>query len=86
MVTTLKEINLAQLDKELGSQGLCADFNDPNNKIIIVADNSTVTEAQLNAAITAHIAIDELDAKAEAKAALLTRLGITAEEATLLLG
>ena len=85
MVTTLKEINLAQLDKELGSQGLCADFNDPNNKIIKVADNSTVTEAQLNAAITAHIAIDELDAKAEAKAALLTRLGITAEEATLLL-
>jgi hypothetical protein len=56
MAITNKKINLHQLDQELGGQGLCADFNDPNNKIIKPADNSTVTETQLEAAITAHVA------------------------------
>ena len=56
MAITSKEINLSQLDQELGSQGLVADFNDVNNKIIKPADNSTVTEAELEAAIEAHIA------------------------------
>ena len=56
MAITSKEINLSQLDKELGNQGLCGDFNDPNKKVIKPADNSTVTEAELKAAIEAHIA------------------------------
>ncbi len=56
MAITSKEINLSQLDKELGSQGLVADFNDPNNKFIKPADNSTITEVELEAAIEAHIA------------------------------
>ena len=56
MAITSKEINLSQLDNELGSKGLVADFNDVNNKIIKPADNSTVTEAELEAAIEAHIA------------------------------
>lgn len=56
MATTSKEINLEQLDSELGSQGLVADFNDANHKVIKPADNSTVTEAQLESAITAHVA------------------------------
>lgn len=56
MATTSKKINLEQLDKELGNKGLCADFNDENNKIINVADGSDVTESQLEAAISAHIA------------------------------
>jgi hypothetical protein len=56
MITTSKDINLGQLDAELGGQGLCANFNDLDNKIIKPADNSTVTEAQLEAAITAHVA------------------------------
>ena len=55
MAITSKEINLIQLDQELGGQGLSADFNDPNNKIIIPADNSTVTEIELEVAIEAHI-------------------------------
>ena len=55
MITTSKKINLEQLDKELGSKGLCSDFNDPKNKIIKAADNSTVTEAELKDAIEAHI-------------------------------
>ena len=85
MAITSKEINLSQLDQELGSKGLVANFNDPNNKIIKPADNSTVTETQLEAAIAAHIAIDEEATKAAAKAALLAQLGITAEQAKLLL-
>ena len=56
MAITDKDINLSQLDKELGLKGLVADFTDPKNKIIKPADNSTVTEAQLEAAIKAHIA------------------------------
>jgi hypothetical protein len=56
MTITSKEINLYQLDQELGGQGLCADFNDPKKKIITIADNSTVTEEELKAAIANHIA------------------------------
>jgi len=56
MAITSKEINLAQLDEELGGQGLVADFNNPDNKIIKPADNSTITEEQLEAAIASHIA------------------------------
>ena len=69
MATTNKEINLYQLDKELGFQGLVADFNDPENKIIKPADNSTVTEAQLKAAIEAHIALPEPEPSIEQKLA-----------------
>lgn len=56
MATTSKEINLKQLDQELGNQGLCADFNDPKKKIIIPAESSNVTEDELKAAIAAHVA------------------------------
>jgi hypothetical protein len=56
MAITSKEINLVQLDNELGGQGLVANFEDLENKIIKPADNSTVTEAQLEAAIANHIA------------------------------
>ena len=56
MAITNKKINLVQLDQELGSQGLIADFNDPDNKLIKAADNADYTEAQIEAAIEAHIA------------------------------
>jgi len=56
MAITSKQINLYQLDQELGNQGLSADFNDPKNKVIKPADNSTITETELEAAITAHVA------------------------------
>jgi hypothetical protein len=55
-VITSKEINLSQLDKELGSQGLSADLNDPANKIIQTADLSTVTQEELESAVNSHIA------------------------------
>lgn len=56
MAITSKKINLAQLDKELGGKGLIADFNDDKKKIILPADNSDVTEEELEAAIESHIA------------------------------
>ena len=69
MAITSKEINLSQLDKELGSQGLIADFNDPDKKLIKPADNSTVTEAELKDAIEAHIALPEPQPTVEEKLA-----------------
>ena len=56
-VITNKKINLVQLDKELGSQGLCSDENDLSNIVIITADNSTITQDELETAIKNHIAI-----------------------------
>lgn len=74
MVHTNKEINLTQLDQELGSQGLVANFEDSANKIIKAAEGSTVTEAQLKSAIDAHSAIDDDAIRATAKASGLTKL------------
>ena len=59
MATTSKEINLAQLDKELGGKGLNGDFNDPKKKLILPTENSDVTEQELEVAIAAHIALPE---------------------------
>jgi hypothetical protein len=56
MAITSKEINLSQLDKELGSQGLIANLSDEKKKLILPADNSNVTEAELEAAIAVHVA------------------------------
>jgi hypothetical protein len=90
MAITSKEINLAQLDQELGGQGLCADFNDSKKKIITVADNSNVTEEQLEAAIKVHVA-----GPTEQEIRLLNRqegiaklkeLGLTDDQISALLG
>lgn len=56
MAITNKEINLSQLDAELGSKGLIADLNDLSKKLILPSENSDVTEAQLEVAIAAHVA------------------------------
>jgi hypothetical protein len=86
MAITSKEINLAQLSRELGNKGLIANFNDPDNKLILPAEGVTLTEKQLSDAIAAHVAIDDQAVRNAQKTALLERLGITAEEAQLLLG
>lgn len=90
MAITSKEINLEQLDQELGNQGLCADFNDPKKKFIIPAENSTVTEDELKNAITAHVANPT---KAEIKQlnreqglVKLKELGFTDDQIAALLG
>ena len=69
MAITSKEINLIQLDKELGSKGLICNFNDPKKKIVSPADNSDVTESQLEAAIAAHVALPEPELTVEDKLA-----------------
>ena len=54
MAITNKKINLEQLDAELGNQGLCADFNNLDKIVIVPAENSSVTEQELEKAIEAH--------------------------------
>jgi len=89
MATTSKEINLQQLDQELGGQGLCADFNDPKKKLIVPADNSTITEDELKAAIAVHVAQpDELQVyqlNREQGLAKLKELGFTDDQISALL-
>ena len=86
MAITSKEINLSQLDQELGGKGLIADFNDPKKKLILAADNSDLTEDELEAGIMAHVAIDPNAAKKAERAALLARLGLTEDELKTILG
>jgi hypothetical protein len=89
MAITSKEINLQQLDQELGGQGLCADLNDPKKKLILPAGNSTITDDELKAAIAAHVAQPTADQithlNREAGIAKLKELGFTADQITALL-
>lgn len=59
MTTTNKQINLVQLDNELGNFGLSMNSENAQEKIIATADGSTVTENQLKSAIDAHVAVFE---------------------------
>ena len=86
MAITSKKINLGQLDKELGGKGLNGDFTDPAKKIVLPTELSDVTEDELKNAINNHVAIDESEANAKARQKILDRLGLTADEAALLLG
>ncbi len=86
MAITNKEINLAQLDQELGGHGLIADFNDSKKKLILPAENSPVTDEEIQTAIVSHVATDTNALRAKARQAILDRLGLTAEEAAILLG
>jgi hypothetical protein len=89
MAITSKEINLKQLDQELGGKGLCADFNDPKKKVINPTENSTVTEDELKAAITAHVAQpDDMQVRQlnrEQGIVKLKELGFTADQISALL-
>ena len=88
------EVDLVMLDQALGGKGLVADFNDPKNKIVLPAEGSDVTDEQittmaksLEAKVMENIeaAKDKVENDAAAKAAILERLGISADEAALLL-
>jgi hypothetical protein len=83
MAITSKDINLTQLDKELGGKGLNADFNDSSKKLIIPADNSDVTESELETAISAHVAIPEPETTVADK---LARVGLSVDEIKAALG
>jgi hypothetical protein len=88
-ITTSKEINLSQLNQELGNQGLVGDFNDPKKKIIGTADGSTVTEDELKAAVAAHVAQPTADEirilNREQGIVKLKELGFTDEQINALL-
>jgi hypothetical protein len=90
MAITSKEINLEQLDQELGGQGLCGDFNDPKKKSIVPAENSTVTETQLEAAIKSHVAgptqAQVIKLNREQGLVKLKELGFTDDQISALLG
>ena len=83
MAITSKEINLAQLDKELGNKGLIADFNDETKKVIKPADGSNVTEIELEAAIAVHIALPDPEPTVAEK---LASVGLSIEELKAALG
>jgi hypothetical protein len=75
-----KKINLAQLDAELNGLGLNGVL-DADGKIVEVklAENNTATEAQLKAAIDAHVATDPNAGKAAA-IAKLEALGLSVDD------
>ena len=85
----LQNINGFQLRQELNNASV--EIDNEISSVYIDADgylwlNIKDTDKTLALSIlNAHIPIDNTVQKAEQKAALLTRLGITAEEATLLL-
>lgn len=89
MAITSKEINLSQLDQELGGQGLCGDFNDPKKKLIVPADNSTITEEDLKTAIASHVArptqADLIRLNRQQGLAKLKELGFTDDQISALL-
>ena len=57
MIKTTKPINFTQLTEELGGRGLLAEWNN-EEKTISSAENN-ITEAELKAAVDAHIAEPE---------------------------
>lgn len=73
-----KQLNGAQLKAELKVDEVYV----RDDKLVIGGD---ITEAEAVAGIAAHIAIDTYAIYQTAKAALLAKLGITADEAKLLL-
>lgn len=85
MIKVDKVINLSQLDSELNSKGLVAELE--NNKIVSIglADDNDATINQLISAIENHKAIDEIALKEQRRQEILNRLGITDEEAKILL-
>lgn len=85
MIKVSKKINLEQLDKELNGLGLNASL-DENREIIEVglAENNSATEEELVSAIEAHVANAEKEPTEKER--ILSRLGLTEEEAKVLLG
>jgi hypothetical protein len=83
MAITTKDINLTQLDKELGGKGLVADFNDADKKLILPADNSDITETELEAAIDAHVALPDAEPTVADK---LAKVGLSVDDIKSALG
>ena len=83
-VATTKQINLAQLDDELGGYGL-----NGAEGIVQACEGSPVTEAELSAAIAAHVYVDpdaERLAVRESAMAKLAALGLNVDEVAAIVG
>ena len=83
-VATTKKINLAQLDTELGGYGLNGAVG-----LVQVVEGSPVTEAELAAAIEAHVYVDpdaERLAVRESVMAKLAALGLSVDEVAAIVG
>ena len=77
MAITNKEIDLVQLDTELGSKGLISNFSDSTAKLILPSELSDVTEAELEAAIAKHVPVVKVLTAAEK---LFNATGLTVAE------
>ena len=83
-VATAKQINLSQLDDELGGHGL-----NGAEGIVQACEGSPVTEAELSAAIEAHVYVDpdaERLAARESAMAKLAALGLNINEIETIVG
>jgi hypothetical protein len=83
-VATAKQINLSQLDDELGGHGL-----NGAEGIVQACEGSPVTEAELSAAILAHVYVDpdaERLAARESAMAKLAALGLNINEIETIVG
>ena len=83
-VATTKQVNLAQLDDELGGHGL-----NGAEGIVQACEGSPVTEAELSAAILAHVYVDpdaERLAARESAMAKLAALGLSDVEVAAIVG
>jgi len=83
-VETAKQINLAQLDAELGGYGL-----NGAEGLVQACEGSPVTEAELSAAIEAHVYVDpdaERLAAIESARAKLAALGLSDVEVAAIVG
>jgi hypothetical protein len=82
------QLNGSQLIQELRSEGIdinedTSPFIDGNGEFFLDIDaKDTAKAAEI---VSAHIGIDEIKSKAAEKQAILDQLGITAEQAKLLL-
>ena len=83
-VATTKQINLAQLDAELCGYGL-----NGAEGLVQACEGSPVTEAELSAAIVAHVYVDPDAERLAVRASALAKLaalGLTADEASAIVG
>ncbi len=83
-VETAKQINLAQLDAELGGYGL-----NGAEGLVQACEGSPVTEAELVAAVEAHVYVDpdgERLAVLESARAKLAALGLSDVEVAAIVG
>jgi hypothetical protein len=81
MVKTTKKINLAQLDAELNAGGLNMDSLNGENTITAV--DPKITEAQLKAAVDAHIAQEDSQPSLTEK---LASVGLSVDDLKVALG